>query len=632
MNFTKKKHFNFFTNCLIISGLISAFTTSCHKRPLPPKIGNNLSFPGKLAALNSSHFLLLNTVANNMYQDGSIQLYSVSSSGTHTLLNSLSIPTHATDIAVSNDSKLVALSFDSKYSSTVVNFYNYTDKNNPVSLSNLSLELPNAGGKQSVNRLGFFKRTADNNYYVYGTINSFAKEDGTKNNIPQRTFLAKIDENFTSVSLLAILSYGLNDPKSFAKNSDSLISDYQTQDGVQYTFGYAAPTYVGGHDLFIAFPTGSMGGLNNGTNNFPYLPDPLSYFEKKGNITATCNNSPCKNKPDFRTVSLAVVNMSDLLAGYGLNNSTYFVPLGWNQNVMPYGSSSNGRTIQAPKDSNVSDLNSFSFQTSFWTAYWANTVSNGSGTGTGCYTASPTTDNTNLFKTLGNNTVFAVKNGTNGSNDRSRDDNNAGFGNEVIGISGFDILKANIDQIKTVKVNSIPSGETDFTNIAKYQIIDRNNEVTTFTTPWLTKSPAGPLSPFLYSRTSNVKNAEDKNIFDATATGIANIGMLNFGSGTCLPYWARSTNDISAMGRQTSWLTANPFSFSSSSKYANIYPDLVVDPIKLSLFSFKPGNGSQFCTEVTPTANTPKVFCANFLTFEISKYSVNQSDPVFTSY
>ncbi len=63
-----------------------------------------------------------------------------------------------------------------------------------------------------------------------------------------------------------------------------------------------------------------------------------------------------------------------------------------------------------------------------------------------------------------------------------------------------------------------------------------------------------------------------------------------------------------------------------------IYPYVIVDPAKLSVFAFKSGSGSQFCTEVSPTANNPKVFCANFLTSDISKYSVSQSDPVFTSY
>ncbi len=631
MRMTKKK---FFYLVSLISLSFSLFSTSCSKRPLAPKIGNKLSFPGKLTTLDSSHFLLLNTVANNAYQDGSLQLYSVNSAGAYSLMNALSIPTHGSDVAVSSDGKLVALSFDSTYSNTTVKFYDYSNMNAPVAL-NIQLDLPNAGGKQSVNRLGFFKRASDNNYYLYGSINSFPKEDGTKGNIPARTFLAQINQNFTAVNLLVVLSYGLNDPKSLAKNSDALLPN-MASDIVQYTFGYSAPTYVGGtSDLFIAFPTGTSGGNNSGANTFPFLPDALNYFAGTSR-TATCSGAPCQSNPDFRAVSLAVVNMAELLAGNGINNSTYFVPLGWNQNVMPYNSVSNSRTIKAPNDASVSDLNSFSFQTGFWSSYWANTVSNSSGTG--CYSTSTATAQGNQFTILGDNTVFAVKSGSNGSNDLSADGGKGGYGNEVIGISGFDKLKTTIGTILLAKPSPIVSGESDFKNIATYQLIDAYNSASNYKASWINQQGSnllntGPLSPFLYSRTTNAQNAKGDGIFDATPSGIANIGMLNFGSNICLPYWARSTIMISTMGRETSWLTTNSFNFSSTnSRYNNTYPYVGIDPAKLSVYSFKPGSGSQYCTEVSPTINNPKVFCANFLTSDISKYSVNQSDPVFTSY
>nr|BFD30622.1 hypothetical protein GTC16762_02400 [Pigmentibacter ruber] len=632
----KKTFRNFF--CIINVLVIFSFL-ACSKRPLAPKIGDNISFPGKLVALDSTHFLLLNTVANNAYRDGSIQLYSVNSAGAYTLMNSLSIPTHASDIAVSKDGKLVAVSFDGTYKTTNILFYNYSNLNNPTAISNLNLSLDNAGGKQSVKNLNFFQRSSDNNHYIYGTINSFTNDDGTNGNIPARTFLAQIDQNYSNANLLIMLSYGVNDRLSLAPKSDSLLTN-NGNNGVQYTFGYSAPTYVGSNlDLFVAFPTGSMGGYSSGSNTFPYLPDPLTYFSATGNTRATCNGSPCTTTSDLRTVSMAVVYMKDLLAGVGVNNSTYFVPLAWNQNIMPYNSYTNGKIIQAPNNASDSDLNSFAFQTGFWSSFWANTVNNGSGF-TACYTTTPTAVS-NQNSILGDNTLLVVKNGSNGANDLSADGGKGGLGNEVLGISGLDILLSNIvTDIKPARNNAgITSGETDFKSIANYQVIDINNKVTTFTKPWINQQGSnlqnkGPLSPFIYSRTTNAQNAAGNNLFDSTPSGILNLGVLNFGSNTCRAYWARSTNMVGAMGRETSWLTANPFSFTSASRYYNIFPNLLqsVDPTKLSVYSFKPGSGSQSCVELNPTTNTPKVFCANFLTSDLSKFSVSQSDPVFTSY
>ena len=631
----KKTLRNFF--CILNIFVIFSFF-ACSKRPLPPKIGNNLSFPGKLVALDSTHFLLLNTVANNAYRDGSIQLYSVNSAGAYTLMNALSIPTHASDIAVLKNG-LVAVSFGSPSKTTNIQFYNYSNLNNPTAISNLNLTLDNAGGKQSVKNLNFFQRNSDNNYYIYGTINSFPNDNGTNGNIPARTFLAQIDQNYTNVNLLIMLSYGVNDKKSLAPKSDSLLTDNGNK-GVQYTFGYSAPTYVGGSlDLFVAFPTGSMGGYSSGSNTFPYLPDPLTYFSGPGNTRATCNGVPCTTTSDLRTVSMAVVNMNKLTAGTGVNNSTYFVPLAWNQNVMPYNSLTNGKIIKAPNNTSDSDLNSFGFQTNFWSSYWANTANNGNGSSS-CYATSTTTINIQNH-ILGDNTLFVVKNGANGSNDISADNGKGGLGNEVIGISGLDILLSNITDIETAKQSAtgIANGESDFKSIANYQVIDINNLVsfTSATSKWINQQGSnlqnkGPLSPFIYSRTTNAQNAAGDGIFDSTPSGILNLGVLNFGSNICRPYWARSTNMVGTMGRETSWLTANPFTFTSASRYYNIFTYLQTDPTKLSVYSFKPGSGSQSCVDLNPTTNAPKVFCVNFLTSDLSKFSVSQSDPVFTSY
>jgi hypothetical protein len=598
---------------------------SCGKRPLAPPIGNNMSFPGAMVALNSNNFLLLNTSANGDYSDGSIQRYAVDSSGYHTLQSVLSVPAHGTEVAVSSDSQLVALSFDSSYANTQLQFYNYSNISNPTSLSNITLSFPGAGGKQAIKRLGFFKRTADASYYVYGTILTYANDDGSNGSVPPRAFVAKVASDFSSSQTLFILSYGINDPTSLALQSTSLNSQI-TQNEIQYSFGFNAPTYDATHDLFIAFPSGTIGGYNNSGNTYPALPDPLTYFSGNSNTT-TCSGTVCP-QPDYRAVSLAAVDMSSIVAGNQLNNSTYFVPLGWNQNGMPYGSATNGNTIIYPNNTSNGDLNSFTFQTDFWSSYWANTVNNGAGA-TACYTANATTNTANQFSVIGDNVLFVVKNGPNGGNDNSNSGGKGGNGSEVFAITGLDILYNNIGLIKAARGGVIPAGESDFSTISKYQLIDPYNSTATIKTSWITGQGtstrnAGPLNPFMYSRTSNVSS------FDNTPTGIGNISVLNFGTNRCQPYWARNTVLTGTVGRDTAWLTANPVALSVGTN--STYPYLATDPTQPSVFSFPAASGAQTCTDVFASANSPRVFCANFLTFDISKYTVTQSDPVFTSY
>jgi hypothetical protein len=598
---------------------------SCGKRLLAPPIENNMSFPGDMVALNSNSFLLLNTSANGDYSDGSIQQYSVNSLGFHSLQTILSVPSHGTELAVSNDSKLVALSFDSSYSDTQVHFYNYSNVSNPTSLSHITLNLPAAGGKQAIKRLGFFQRTGgDTSYYFYGAILSYPNDDGSNGNIPPRVFVAKIASDFSSSQILFILSYGLNDPNSLAPLLTSLNSQIPSNE-VQYTFGYNAPTYDASHDLFIAFPSGTTGGYNSGINSYPALPDPLTYFSGNSNST-TCNGVACKIQPDYRAVSLAAVDMSSIYSGNPINNSTYFVPLGWNQNGMPYASLSNGiNIINQSKTSNV-DLNSYTFQTGYWSSYWANTKNNGAG-GLACFNSGVVTTSSNQFTVSGDNTLFVVKIGSNGGNDMSNSGGKAGNGNEVFAITGLDILKNNITTIKAARGAIVSSGESDFSTISKYQLIDPYNPTvkgTWFTGQGASAANAGPLIPFMYSRTSNVDN------FDTTPTGISRISVLNFGANQCQPYWARNTVLSGSLGRDTAWLTSNSVSLSAGAN--STYPYLTSDPTKPSVFSFSTATGAQTCTDVFASANSPRVFCVNFLTSDISKYTVTQTIPVFTSY
>ena len=601
----------------------------CGKRPLAPPIGNNMSFPGSMVALNSNNFLLLNTSANGDYSDGSIQTYSVNSAGIHSLQTVLSVPAHGSELAVSSDSKLVALSFDSSYQNTQLQFYNYSTSSNPTSLSNLTLGFPAAGGKQAIKRLGFFKRSSDSLYYIYGTILSYPNDDGSNGNIPPRTFVAKVASDFSSSQVLFILSYGLNDPNSLASQSTSLNSQILSNQ-TQYTFGFNAPTYDATHDLFIAFPTGTMGGYSSGINSYPGLPDPMTYFSGKSKVLNCSNGAACTYQPDYRSVSLAAVDMNAFInSGKLLNNSTYFVPLGWNQNGMPYGSISNGNTIVYPNNSSNGDLNSFTFQTGFWSSYWANTLNNGAGA-TACFPANVTTIASNQYTVAGDNALFVVKSGSNGGNDNSNSGNKVGNGNEVFAITGLDILSSNITTIKAARGGVISSGESDFSKISNYQLIDAYNSTANLKSPWLVQQGTniqnvGPLNPFMYSRTSNVGN------FDTTPTGVANISVLNFGSNKCQPYWARNTVLTGTMGRDTAWLTANPVTLTTNAN--STYPYLTTDPTQPSVFSFAAASGAQTCTDVfTLNTSVPRVFCVNFLTSDISKYTVTQTDPVFTSY
>lgn len=603
--------------------LFSLFVSiSCGKRALPPSIENNMSFPGAMVALNTNNFLLLNTSANGDYSDGSLQRYSVDSSGYHSLQSVKSVPAHGSDVAVSSDSRLVALSFDSSYPNTQLQFYNYSDASNPTLLSDITLNFPGAGGKQSIKRIGFFQRAGDLTYYIYGSILSYANDDGSNGNVPPRVFVAKIASDFSSSQVLFTLSYGVNDPNSLARQSSSLNAQISSN-VVQYTFGFSAPTYDVTHDLFLAFPTGTMGGYNSGINDYPGLPDPLTYFSGTSN-NKVCNGGSVCLQSDFRPISFAAVDMSAITAGEPLNNSTYFVPLGWNQNGMAYASISNGTQIVYPNNTSNGDLNSFSFQNGFWSSYWANTINNGAGVAA-CFTTVPTSP-ANQYSVLGDNSLFVVKSGSNGGNDNSND-GKFGNGNEVIAITGLDTLSRNITTIKAAR-GIIWAGENDFVNISKYQLIDPYNITRPIKATWFfgdsgTKN-AGPLTAFMYSRTSGVGN------FDNTPTAIGNISVLKFGINQCQPYWVRNTFSSGELGRNTAWLTANPVPLAVGANAT--YPKLTIDPTQPSVFSFPSASGAQTCTDVFASTNSPRVFCVNFLTSDISKYTVTQTNPVFTSY
>ncbi len=592
---------------------------SCQKMQNLPSISSNKSYPTAFISLSSSKLLLLNSSANQDFSDGSIQLYNVSSSGNLTLSNSLSVPFHGLDLAASHDQKLVALSFDASTNPTQILFYNYEFPNSPVSQPKLTLRLPNSGGQQAVNRIGFFTPAeADNFYYLYGTINTFPNTDGSYGNIPSRVFVAKIAKDFSSSSIMFILSYNLGDPNSLATKSDSSIP-------YNYFFGSSAPTFDQSHNLFIAFPTGSTSTFASDVT-YPPLPDAFSYFsgQSKGNmISCPGGSASVCTQPDIRSNSMFVVDFSSITAGEPINNSIYFVPLAWNYNGIPYGATTNGLTLTYPVQSS-GDSSSFGFQNNFWSSYWAGSANLGNN-GQACNKSGNDTTSANQYDlaSVGQNALLMAKSGANGSND-------TGYGNEIFQLTGLDIIKKSISIIKNERGSPNILGESDFKVIASNQTLDPfNSYYSSLKSIWL-NSPTNtggllPAVPYMYSRTSN------NSTFFAGTSGIAKFGVLDFGSGSCLPYWSRSTiSGFTNFGMDTSWLSSSSVSILQGTQ--PMFFNAVVDPTQSSTFSFPYGNGAQTCTDVSPTTNKPIVFCANFLTGAITRYNTSLKAPVFNSF
>lgn len=593
------------------------FFSACLKKPLPPPIGNNLSYPGTLFAFNSTDFLLLNTDANGDYADGSIQRYHVDVGGGYALQNVVSVSPHGSELAVSPDSKLVALSFDTSQSPTQLQFYNYTNSSLPALLPQLTLSFVGAGGKQTVKNLRFFTPTtvgvpadASNYYYLYGTILSYPTDTSGGLNIPARTFVAKIAKDFSSSRILFTLSSGVGDPNSLAKKSDSL---NQSVTSTQYMFGFDAPTYDAAHDILLAFPTGSMNGYNNqGTNIFPPMPDAMSYFsgQPAGNTNQNCGSTGTCIQPDFRVVSAAAIDFVAILNNEPLNNSSYFIPMGWNKNGIPYAAVTNGINLIFPVNSGNVDSNSFEFQTKFWSSYWANTDSN-------CY-LNTITNAINQYQLTSSNGLLLAKNGTNGNGD-------GGNGNEVFIVTGLDKLKSNIASIRTARGGINPAGESDFKSIASYQMIDPYNVVPAVPASWLNGASgtrnAGPLTPYMYSRTTDVGG------FNSTPTAVSDMGVLNFGSNTCTPFWVRNTyGGVGSLGMDSAWVGTSPNLGNNGT-----YPNALADPTNPWNYPFPWGTGAQRCVSVKPTS-TPYVFCANFLTSEITRFSTTNTVPVLNPF
>jgi len=633
-----------FFKILVCSALMSLAFVSCGKRQLAGPIGDATAYPGAIVPIDGQSFLLLNTNANGNYSEGSIQRYVLDTNQIPALQESFVVPSHGTEIALSPDNQVLALTFDGSTDPTYVMFYDYSDISNPVALPNLTLPIFGAGGRQSIKTVSFFTPNGIGTdfYYLYGVILNQAQDDGSSTAIPSRTFVAKIAKDFSSSSIMFYLSGGVGDPGSLAIKSDSLYSTV-APDVTQYMFGYEAPSFDANRNLFYAFPTGPMNGFNNGSSAiFPPLPlvnnnnggdTPFPYFSgAEGANIITCNLQPCIQS-DMRTVSLAVVDFNELLSGTPFNNSTYFVPLAWNENGIPYGATTNqtGGVTYSNFQSNMnnSDLYTFTFQTSFWESYWVNTP-NKANSNNVCYQSNATTISTatsgsfvNQYNLAGDNAIIFSKVGT-----------NSGYGNtaEIFFLSGLDRLSNSISLIKTARGGTIEAGESDFHEIAAYQIIDPYNAyVTDKTTTWGLSSSgqvnSGPLVPYMYSRTSNIDE------FNGLGTAATKFSVLNFGSqATCLPFWNRNTyTGVGGYGGDSAWLSASPISTSPGSVVT--FPDAYVDPTQPSYFTFPFASGAELCIDLYPTVNSPRVYCVDFLDAKFSRFDINtQVSPVFVSY
>lgn len=613
---------------------------ACARRKLAPDIGSELSYPVSIASLDSSHFLLLNSNANGDYENASIHSYLLNANGAYQLQNVTKIPAHGADLAVSPDSQLIALSFDASKTETKMQFYRWSGTVGASDLNlvdALSLDFAAAGGQQAIKRLKFFTpKTASNteldpsSYYFYGVVLSYAQPDGSGLGIPARLFVAQVKKDFSSSRVLFYLSYGLNDPNSLAPKSDSLNAYVSS---VQYLFGFNSPTFYtdgAGRNYVLAFPSGSVGGFNSGMNTYPPLPDPFLYLSGQpgGNVFTGCSLPPCI-QPDMRAVSLAAVDLNQIIAGDPLNNSTYFVPLAWNKNGVPYGGASNSAgdgtiAVTYPENTNNTDSNSFHFQSNFWTSHWLNTPSIGD-QNQSCF-ANTATTSANQFRLndVGAHALLMAKTGNNGKED------GGGFGNEIFQLTGLDVLSRNIDYIRQTRGAINMGGESNFKEIAAMQIIDPfHTYVTALSSTWLTnqitsvRNP-GPIVPYMYARTTGVPG------FDSSLTAIASFGVLNFGAHQCRPYWVRDSYLGTGLGTDSAWIGANPTVIASGAHAT--YQNAEVDPTQPVNYTFPTASGARICTELNVVANTPQLFCVNFLNNDFSQFRAISTAPVFTPF
>lgn len=588
--------------------------SSCRQKSSEFPINDNIAFPVKLLPIDSKEFLLVNSNASNKYTSGSIQKYMLDALGNPVLNKTYVIEDHGSDIALTDDQTLLALSFDSGKEDTKISFFDYSNKDELKPLPDLTLHLSQTEAKQSIKQIKFFKVRGFVDDFLYGVIFTSTRDTGSGKNIPSRTFVAKISSDRQSAQILFVLSYHVEKDDSniqtLAHKSNSL-KPYFGDDVVQYMLGSTAPAYDSTHDLFLALPTGSMNGFNTeSTNIFPKLPSsPLGYFSEDSQSNP---NQPCPSddegcSSDLRAVSLFAVDMQSFLKGTPLDLALYFVPLAWNANGIPYGHRTKNVRVdleasKAPSPSD--DITSFTFKSDFWASYL-----------------------------LDDKTLLV------GKKDPNDADGN-GSGNEIFQISGLDILSKNIQIIsKADPIQFSEKQKIDFKDVEDRQIIDWFNKVNSapdekdrLYPTWPAVKLAGslkevqnpgPIIPYMFSR--SVKE-DGKSAFIKAPTVVYDFDVActnnNTQNSMCFPYWVRSTYlGLGNFGRDDSWLTTQIPSPSYVIGSSPIFKDALSDPMASTSYAFNPLSGAQVCT----TIQKKDIYCVSFLTGQFTKFHFTQS-------
>ncbi len=574
---------------------------SCMEPNAHQEVGDNIVYPGKLVAYGANRFLLLNTDAASEYKTGSIHRYLANAAGDPTLEHVFQVPSHGSDLVLSDDTKLLALSFDGSKKDTELFFYDYSNPNSPVLLNLLNLQFAAGGGKQTIKELKFFNINSSDEelkkyYYLQGVILNSPLDTGKGDRIPTRSFVVRISKDLTSSEILFVLSYGVGDEsvtQALSPKSDSLTPTFSAE--TQYMIGSSAPVFDPIHNLFIAFPTGSMNGYNDTRiNEYPELPfdktitgslqySALQYFSGKQNGNVNCFDGKQCIQPDLRAVSVFVVDMVDYLKNHrdNVNASLYFTPLAWNLNGVPYNHQTKGGPLVLG-GGDEKEIKSFTFQYNFWSSFMQNDGS-----------------------------ILMAKRGENGEEDKD------GNGNEIFRLSGLDTVAEYIASTK--KLVEVTSDDAkDFKNISSRQVLDSfhvlNEPKFIERTKGLSKGN-NLLVPYIYSRTTDDVSFKMPTAvygFDTICTDTNTVS-------SCSTYWIRSSYlGFNGQGRDTSWLTIALPQEEYKPGTNPDFPDAVQDPSAFTSYEMPQMNGAYVCTTLAQST----VYCASFLTGEFMNLSL----------
>ena len=589
----------FFAILLLLTGLLFV---SCLEPSGRLDIEDKIVYPNKIVSLGKDHFLLLNSDAATEHKTGSIHRYKVSREEVDPHLEHVfEVPNHGSDMALSKDNKLLVLGFDGSKPETQLFFYDFSNPNTPIQLESLTLKFAKGGGKQSIKELHFFEvetkdHKFDNDYFLYGVILNSPLDTGKGDNIPARSFVARVSRDFSSSEVLFVLSYGVGDEQlsqALSPKSDSLTPTFEFQ--TQYMIGSSAPVFDPVHNFFIALPTGSMNGYNDThINEYPELPydvfennvrqeSALQYFSGQKRTNLNCEKKENCVQPDLRAVSVFVVDMVDYLNNHrdNVNASLYFSPLAWNLNGIPYNRQTKSGPLVLGAGDSV-DIKSLTFQYNFWASYMQPDGS-----------------------------LLIAKKGENGAEDKD------GNGNEVFRLSGIDDIEKNIQYAK--ELLPVTSEEAkDFKKIASRQIFDMFHELTQEQYQAGTKGlekKSNVIVPYIFARTT-----DEVSLKAPTAVhGFDTVCLDANDDSTCSTYWIRSSYlGFNGQGRDTSWLTVALPQESYKPGDNPFYPDAIRDPSNFTTYKMPQLSGAFVCTTLEKT----DIYCVNYLSGEFVKFNI----------